>query len=167
MRIGRFVVVAVLAAWLATGLGANLRFHASAAPVALGLTSDEEFLTERFSTEADYYIEYPVWAYLNERIPLDSTVLIDDRRGLYLERDYITAWATARGLVAKEAFEEPQLMRAELERLGVTHVAFHFPTSDAVTASVRPAVTATGCLQPYYTFGSTEVYEVDYSRCTP
>ena len=166
-RIGKGLVILVVTFWLATGLAANLRFHARAIPVALGLTSDAEFLGNYFSAPEQSYTEYPVWAYLNEHLPPDATVLIWDRRGLYLERNYVWAWSMPRGLVSPQSLDSPQFMRDELKRLGVTHVAFHDPAPDDPTASLRPIIEATGCLQPYYQFGSTEVYEVDYTRCSP
>ena len=109
-----------------------------------------------------------MWTHLNENLPADARVLIWDRRGLYLEREYLWAWAMTRGIMSPESLDSPPLMRGELRRLGITHVAFHEPPGDPRSmALLRRTISETGCLEPYYRFGTTEVYEVDYSLCIP
>lgn len=89
---------------------------ARAAPAALGLTGREGWLVERVPPAATM-----LWA--NENLPPAARVLlVGDKRGFYLERDYRWGTLTSQGIVPWWDFESVGAARARLAELGVTHV---------------------------------------------
>ena len=80
--IGRFVVVASVAATLVAGAAVSVVYSAQFVPVALGLQSKDAFLSHK----ASYYDGF-VW--LDRHLPPGAVVVTDIPSGLYLRPPYV------------------------------------------------------------------------------
>ena len=121
-----------IAAWIALGVAAALRFHGPALPVVLGLEDESEYLVERFRKPDLRFTWYVDLMALNVRLPQGSRVLLHDQRGYHLDHDYERLALISAREKLPHRLKDPDYVAHAVHQLGCTHVAV-FPTTQHKT----------------------------------
>ncbi len=117
----RVVLQVALLAWLLAGswlFNADRQRHWQLSqPYLLGQIDREAFLTS-------IYPDFPTFSYANQHLPPTARVLMVpyEVRGYYLDRAYIWGNPIGQRYLRLEQIADVEALRAELQRLGVSHV---------------------------------------------
>lgn len=163
-QVVRALVGMSVAGWLAVSCLADVRLQARRFPVVLGLETPQAYLSRVFPRYYNYHW-YDDLQFINQNLPDDAKVLVWDRRGFYLERDYAWAMSLVTGYLPPGVVEDWSRLRSELEALNITHVAFSegkAPNADReVLNPLRTTLVESGCLVPVYASETMSLFRIE------
>ena len=157
----RFVMSGAICLWLALGIANHVRVNSSHIMAAMGFIDRDKFADSTLKDQGfDWYFDMQK---LNQLLPEKAQVLIGHTMGYYLDRSYIRASGLLQGLLSEPEREDNMVMSSCLERLGITHVAWH-PDKNSMMGleSLRHRVEAATCLELFYESEYIQVYTVSY-----
>lgn len=159
----RAVLTAVALVALLLGLGSGLYvgfdLASPAAPVALGLQSQSDYLSANSRL-------YPMLEAISRATPGNARILVlgDEPRLFYLDRDYLLG--SHAQIWAEQDLKSPDALLAAWHRMGITHLLIHVSTLRDVAAG-RGAMErdiagleAAGEIRPLGLYGTLSLWEI-------
>ncbi len=147
MPVGRWVIIASFGGWLAFSFASAVVDARRAVPAVSGAMTKENWLAWRLALPDRRMPIYPAYRYMNAHLPDHSKVLLWETCGFYLDRPYLRCWEFMYGLADGAKLRSETQVLGELQRHGITHVAF---SHDPFQLWLRTAIEQTGPLERLY-----------------
>jgi hypothetical protein len=160
-KLFRWSAIIIVGAWFSLGVINNFRYHHNPIKAVLCLVNSEEYLDKELrKTKFDWYYDFK---HLNSILPENANVLIWDERGYHLKRKYTWIGGLTRGMATHEEMLDPGKLINLLERLGITHTAWHpYRETNKEATVIAGKLIKTGRIFPYYSSNTIVVYRLEY-----